>query len=64
MGLVLRLVHGVDRMFVYAHAAGGAERLVIDAALGLQELGHNVTIYTAHHDVTHCFEETRDGMIR
>jgi hypothetical protein len=40
---------------------GGAERLVVDAAVGLQEAGHQVTIYTNHHDPSHCFEETRDG---
>ena len=42
---------------------GGAERLVVDAAVGLQSLGHSVTIYTAHHDPSHCFEETRDGTL-
>ncbi|EIM82392.1 glycosyltransferase family 4 protein [Stereum hirsutum FP-91666 SS1] len=43
---------------------GGAERLVVDAALGLQKLGHSVDIYTSHHDPTHCFDETRDGTLR
>ncbi|OSD02100.1 glycosyltransferase family 4 protein [Trametes coccinea BRFM310] len=43
---------------------GGAERLVVDAALGLQRLGHEVDIYTSHHDPGHCFEETRDGTLR
>ncbi|KAF4604303.1 Alpha-1,3-mannosyltransferase-like protein [Pleurotus pulmonarius] len=42
---------------------GGAERLVVDAALGLQNLGHRVDVYTSHHDPTHCFEETRDGTL-
>ncbi|KAF9917028.1 Alpha-1,3-mannosyltransferase-like protein [Lobosporangium transversale] len=42
---------------------GGAERLVVDAAVGLQSLGHKVTMYTSHHDPTHCFEETRDGTL-
>lgn len=41
---------------------GGAERLVIDAAVGLQNLGHKVTIYTSHCDLTHCFDEARDGV--
>src|SRR5579871_5122962 len=41
---------------------GGAERLVIDAAVGLQQRGHKVTIYTSHRDVTHCFDEARDGI--
>ncbi|KAF9134435.1 Alpha-1,3-mannosyltransferase-like protein [Mortierella sp. 14UC] len=42
---------------------GGAERLVVDAAVGLQDLGHKVTMYTSHHDPSHCFEETRDGTL-
>lgn len=42
---------------------GGAERLVIDAAVGLQSLGHKVTIFTSHCDPSHCFEEARDGML-
>lgn len=41
---------------------GGAERLIIDAAVGLQDLGHKVTIFTSHCDHSHCFEEARDGM--
>ena len=40
---------------------GGAERLVIDAAVGLQSAGHKVTILTSHCDPKHCFEEARDG---
>ncbi|KAG0230330.1 Alpha-1,3-mannosyltransferase-like protein [Actinomortierella wolfii] len=42
---------------------GGAERLVVDAAVGLQNLGHKVVMYTSHHDPSHCFEETRDGTL-
>ncbi|KAF8898238.1 hypothetical protein CPB84DRAFT_1780681, partial [Gymnopilus junonius] len=42
---------------------GGAERLVVDAALGLQNLGHTVDLYTSYHDPNHCFEETRDGTL-
>ncbi|OJA19902.1 hypothetical protein AZE42_07028 [Rhizopogon vesiculosus] len=42
---------------------GGAERLVVDAALGLQSLGHSVDIYTSYHDRNHCFDETRDGRL-
>lgn len=42
---------------------GGAERLIVDAALALQNRKHNVKIYTAHHDASHCFEETRDGTL-
>ncbi|KAJ2781321.1 Alpha-1,3-mannosyltransferase-like protein [Coemansia javaensis] len=42
---------------------GGAERLVVDTALGLQRRGHRVVLYTMHHDPAHCFEETRDGTL-
>ncbi|KAF9100034.1 Alpha-1,3-mannosyltransferase-like protein [Mortierella sp. GBA35] len=42
---------------------GGAERLVVDAAVGLQDLSHKVVMYTSHHDPSHCFEETRDGTL-
>mmetsp|Transcript_3296 Transcript_3296/g.6198 ORF Transcript_3296/g.6198 Transcript_3296/m.6198 type:complete len:427 (-) Transcript_3296:300-1580(-) len=43
---------------------GGAERLVVDAALGLQALGHETVIYTAHLDRERCFEEVRSGKVR
>ncbi|KAL1920227.1 uncharacterized protein VTP21DRAFT_1373 [Calcarisporiella thermophila] len=42
---------------------GGAERLVVDAAVGLQNKGHSVVLYTSHHDQNHCFQETRDGTL-
>ncbi|KAF2395629.1 UDP-Glycosyltransferase/glycogen phosphorylase, partial [Trichodelitschia bisporula] len=42
---------------------GGAERLIIDAAVGLQDRGHKVTIFTSHRDPTHCFDEARDGTL-
>ncbi|KAL9085051.1 MAG: hypothetical protein Q9165_007792 [Trypethelium subeluteriae] len=42
---------------------GGAERLVIDAAVGLQNRGHKVTIFTSHCDPKHCFDEARDGTL-
>lgn len=42
---------------------GGAERLVVDAAVSLQHLGHKVWIYTARHDSNHCFQETKDGTL-
>ncbi|KAF8477582.1 hypothetical protein BDZ91DRAFT_709517 [Kalaharituber pfeilii] len=42
---------------------GGAERLVVDAAVGLQSLGHQVTIFTSHCDPRHCFEEAKDGTL-
>lgn len=43
---------------------GGAERLVVDAAVGLQEQGHEVIIYTSHCDKNHCFEELKTGLLR
>ncbi|CAE6524953.1 unnamed protein product [Rhizoctonia solani] len=42
---------------------GGAERLIVDAALGLQKRGHTVHIYTSYHDPGHAFEETTDGTL-
>ncbi|KAL7753649.1 Alpha-1,3-mannosyltransferase-like protein [Sorochytrium milnesiophthora] len=42
---------------------GGAERLVVDAAIGLQRRGHAVTIFTSHHSPAHCFPETADGTL-
>ena len=52
------------RSIVFFHpdlGIGGAERLVVDAAVGLQDLGHKVTIFTSHCDPKHCFDEARDG---
>eukprot|EP00736_Rhodelphis_marinus_P014237 Rmarinus@m.20055 len=40
---------------------GGAERLVVDAAVSLQDRDHNVTLYTSHHEPERCFEETAPG---
>lgn len=40
---------------------GGAERLVLDAALAFKSKGHDVAFYTNHHDPSHCFAETKDG---
>ncbi|KAJ4332146.1 Alpha-1,3-mannosyltransferase-like protein [Ascochyta clinopodiicola] len=42
---------------------GGAERLVIDAAVGLQNRGHKVTVFTSYRDLNHCFDEARDGTL-
>jgi hypothetical protein len=50
--------------FVFFHpdlGIGGAERLVVDAAVGLQDKGHKVVIFTNHCDPEHCFDECRDG---
>lgn len=40
---------------------GGAERLVVDAACGLQDLGNTVVAYTSHCDRLHCFEEVKSN---
>lgn len=42
---------------------GGAERLIVDAAVALKSKGHEVELFTAHHDSGHCFQETRDGTL-
>ncbi|KAI9170865.1 Alpha-1,3/1,6-mannosyltransferase alg-2 [Paramyrothecium foliicola] len=42
---------------------GGAERLVVDAAVGLQNRGHKVVVFTNHCDPNHCFDECRDGTL-
>lgn len=42
---------------------GGAERLVVDAALALQASGNDVTIYTSHCDPNHCFEEVKNAQL-
>ena len=58
--------NGGSRTIVFFHpdlGIGGAERLIIDAAVGLQELGHKVTIFTSHCDPQHCFDEARDGTL-
>lgn len=42
---------------------GGAERLVVDAALALKFESNEVCFFTAHHDKNHCFPETKDGSL-
>ena len=42
---------------------GGAERLIIDAAVGLQNRGHKIVMFTSHCDPKHCFDEARDGRV-
>ncbi|KAJ9104007.1 hypothetical protein QFC19_001814 [Naganishia cerealis] len=42
---------------------GGAERLVVDAAVSLQQRGHEVVVFTSRHDPSRCFEETTDGTL-
>jgi alpha-1,3/alpha-1,6-mannosyltransferase len=44
---------------------GGAERLIVDAAVALQQRRHRVAILTSHCDIAggHCFDEVRDGTV-
>ncbi|MDX2171336.1 MAG: glycosyltransferase [Deltaproteobacteria bacterium] len=42
---------------------GGAERLVVDVALGLRAYGHQAVIHTARHDPAHAFAATCDGRV-
>ncbi|XP_055339574.1 alpha-1,3/1,6-mannosyltransferase ALG2-like [Paramacrobiotus metropolitanus] len=58
--------NGSSLNVVFVHpdlGIGGAERLVVDAAVALQSKGHSVRFLTAHHDPSHCFPETRDGTL-
>jgi hypothetical protein len=59
-------VHAHPLKIAFLHpdlGIGGAERLVVDAALALQQSGHEVCFFTSHHDPSHCFPETRDGTL-
>ena len=61
---VISRMAGKPKNVVFFHpdlGIGGAERLIVDAAVGLQELGHKVTIFTSHCDKGHCFDEARDS---
>ncbi|CAM1329056.1 ALG2 (predicted), partial [Pycnogonum litorale] len=42
---------------------GGAERLIIDSAVALKSVGHDVSIVTCHYNPNHSFDETKDGSI-
>lgn len=54
--------HGKTVVFLHPDLGiGGAERLVIDAAVGLQNRGHKVVVFTSHCDPRHCFDEARNG---
>ena len=43
---------------------GGAESLIVSAALGLQQQGYKVKVFTAHCDKTHCFAPVKDGTLK
>lgn len=40
---------------------GGAERLVVDAAVALAKQGHEIVMFTSHYEAQRSFAETRDG---
>ncbi|KAG1683998.1 Alpha-1,3/1,6-mannosyltransferase ALG2 [Nymphon striatum] len=42
---------------------GGAERLVVDAAVALKSKENDVAFITSHHDPNHSFAETKNGTI-
>ena len=42
---------------------GGAEQLIINLAIALQNKGHTIEIHTPHYDKSHCFEPTKDGTL-
>lgn len=55
-----------QKQIVFFHpdlGIGGAERLIIDAAVGLQKRGHKVVVFTSHCNPQHCFDEARDGKL-
>ncbi|KAM1169131.1 hypothetical protein ACFX19_031492 [Malus domestica] len=41
---------------------GGAERLIVDAAVELASHGHKVHVFTSHDAKNRCFEETVSGV--
>jgi glycosyltransferase involved in cell wall biosynthesis len=43
---------------------GGAERLVVDAAVSLVNLNHHVTMYTSYYNPERSFDETKNGMFQ
>jgi len=69
-GIILTLntayTHVKMTKIVFLHpdlGIGGAERLVVDAALALKGKGYDVQFVTSHHSQQHCFVETRDGTL-
>lgn len=51
--------------FCFVHpdlGIGGAEQLIVHAAVGLQQTSKfAVEVITSHHNPQHCFAETGDG---
>ena len=59
--LVKFFLRGARSIYLDFIASGGAERLIVDAAVEFASRGHDVHIFTAHHDKNRCFDETKDG---
>jgi alpha-1,3/alpha-1,6-mannosyltransferase len=60
------MTHTAPRRIAILHldlGIGGAERLIVDAAVELQQRGHHVTIFAGSYDPTRAFAETRDGTV-
>ncbi len=56
-----------SKRIVFVHpdlGIGGAERLVVDAAIVLQDSGHSVEFFTSHCDPGHAFEEVQRGLLK
>jgi hypothetical protein len=58
VSLVVRVVKKSIQALGGINDSGGAEQLVVNAAVALQRRGHTVHIFTSHHDPKHCFAET------
>ncbi|KAM4706308.1 alpha-1,3/1,6-mannosyltransferase ALG2 [Rhinophrynus dorsalis] len=55
---------GLSVLFVHPDLGiGGAERLIVDAALALKSRGCHVQVWTNHYDPCRCFSETLDSGI-
>lgn len=54
----LHMLSFCDAITRRPHKKGGAEMLVVNAAVAARRAGHDVVIYTSHHDETRCFKET------
>jgi len=43
---------------------GGAEQLMLNLGLALNDIGYEVTIYTPEYDPNHCFSQLKEGKFR
>ncbi|KAK2641811.1 hypothetical protein Ddye_023574 [Dipteronia dyeriana] len=61
LGIVHCFVGPISIKLCYLSTLRCYDRLIVDAAVQLASHGHNVHVFTAHHDKKRCFEETLDG---